>query len=356
MKAFLRQMLDPALPAARRWALAGGLALALTVGVRLIDDRLAERNNKNYGSIVARQLASQAEGLALAAGQKNLSDPLGWTIFHLSQGVEPRFFQFAKERVTVEEWNLSRSGEIEVRKPLTIPGKDDGLGIRIIVQLPRTGFLGTTSSGARDFASVLIFGFLTLFFGFLLQLRSERFFKNAALSRQAQVRTQLPAMKEAMLGFGQQLREIFRKFETLGNTSREASTNIEHARDTFHKSIQATRQSLKTADELAGLCISAEVSSLNVLLEKSGGGSAIYTRLLQQQISEVRNRCTRLQAELRALERTLEPVTTDLDVSFHAISDAQDVLRLIPDEIHVSSTRIHQQAQAFQELKAASMK
>lgn len=367
MRAFVRQIFDPSAPARTRWLGAALAGLLLTVGLRATDSWLAERGSRQYGTLIARQLASAAEGLVLAAQQKNIPEPAAWAITYLAQGVEPRLIQISKERGGSEELNTSRAGVVDYRKPFTLTGKDAGAGIRIIVTLPPSGFLGTTSDLKRDAATLAVFGLLTGIFGLFLSLRATRFARMSVEERQRRLGQLVPELREVLLGIGRQLRDIFGRFEELGSSANEAQENVHRARQSFHQSIHSVRKVIRSIDDLAGHCIHAEAATLNVMAQsgRQDAASAILSaRLAHQQMVEIRKKQEALQKLLHELERRLEPVSTDLDLSFHALKGSQQTLSEVPAEIQRTGERMTAQARIFQTLnqelrpesRAASMK
>jgi hypothetical protein len=100
----------------------------------------------------------------------------------------------------------------------------------------------------------------------------------------------------------------------------------------------------------------AEAAVLNLMLEagriaEKTGSSPYPVHLLHQQVLEIRSRSARLQREVRELERGLEPMTTDLDIGFHALTHAQESLRAVPVEIQKTSGRMTEQARIFQKMR-----
>jgi hypothetical protein len=357
MGAFLRQFLDPQASKRKRWTGAIALALLMTLVLRTVDDGMARKYNREYGSILARQIASQAEGLALGASQREISDPLGWALFYLGQGVEPRYVQVVREKGSITDGLVAtQKGEIELRKALSIPGREESGGIRVTVAIPTTGFFGTTSDLSRDLMSLVVATVLAMVIGFSLQRRSDRLQQSLLIEKQQRMGELVPQLKDVLLGIGQQLRDIFRHFENLSAASRDAHDNIRHARIGFHESIQSARRILKHADDVAGCTMHAEAAVLNLMLDagriaEKTGTSPYPVHLLHQQILEIRSRSGRLQREVRDIERGLEPMTTDLDLGFHSLTSAQESLRAVPVEIQKTSGRMTEQARIFQKMR-----
>jgi len=363
MRALLRQMIDPEAPAKTRWLGALMVAALVTTSFRLLDGWMAARNNRDYGTLIARQLASAAEGLVLAAQQKNIAEPAQWAITYLAQGVEPRLIQISKDRAASEELDLSRSGVVEYRKPFALSGKDAGAGVRIVVTLPSSGFLGTTTPLKRDLSTLAIFGLFAALIGFALSVRSDRFAKLTIEERQKRIGLIVPELREVLLGLGRQFKELFSRFEELGSSSNEAQENIQRARTSYHQSIQSVRKVIRAIDDLNGHSLHAEASTLNVLVQSGRedvASAVLSARLAHQQLVEIRQKQTALQKLLHELEQRLEPVATDLDLSFHALRDSENTLREVPSEIQRTGERMTAQARIFQtlrqELKAASTK
>ncbi|MEN9724147.1 MAG: hypothetical protein RJB38_2133 [Pseudomonadota bacterium] len=348
MRSLIRQFLDPEASASRRWTGAIVLAVMLTGSLRWADEALARRYQQHYGAIIARQIASQAEGLSLGAAQRNLRDPVGWTLFQLSQGIEPRYVQLSRTNgETTEGLEPSDPATVSYRKPLTIPGQSEHSGVRIHVKLPEAGFLGGTTPLSRDLRTLAVAVTLATLFGLALQLRSTQHSRALLGSRQSRLGDLIPQLREVLLAVGRQLRDLFRQFEMLGSASHEALENVRRARSGFHEAIQKSRSLKKQIDHLAGLTMQAEVSALNVML----GKSSVPAHVLHQQITELRAFTTKAQESVRQLEIGLEPLTTDMDLSFQALKEAQNTLKAVPDEIQKTSEKMTDQAKVFQSIR-----
>ncbi|MFN7684648.1 MAG: hypothetical protein ACK5QT_04460 [Oligoflexia bacterium] len=355
MIAFIRQIFDPKAPPPSRWWGAVCIAALVTLFLRVADSRVAERNSREYGVLIARQLASAAEGLVLAAQQKNISEPAHWAISYLSQGVEPRLIQISKERTTSEELNENaRPGVVEYRKPFALTGKDAGTGIRILVTLPRAGFLGATTPLKRDAATFAVFVFLTGFFGLALSIRAQNYTRQQFEARQKRLGTIVPELREVLLAIGKQLKDIFGRFEELGNSSTEAHQNVVRARTSYHQSLQAVRKAIQAIHDLNGHGLHVEAATLNMMVQsgrQDPDSALLSARLAHEQLLDMRHRQQSLQKLLLELERKLEPVATDLDLSFHAMQQTEQTLREVPAEIQRTGERMTAQARIFQTIR-----
>ena len=353
----LRQFVDPESSARVRWAGALLCALVLTAAIRFADESIARRTSHDYGLVLGRQVASQAEGLALAAAQKNMPKPLDWALFHLAQGVEPRYLQISRQGSTLSDGvSTSKEGVIEVRKSISIPGKDERSGVRVTVTLPPARFLGTTSNLARDAATLVLFLAIAGIAGMILQVRSDACLRGAYQGRRARVVGILPELRKTVVQMGRQLRELFDQFDELSGASREAHCNVANARTRVHQSILAARKILKRADELSGRTIHAETAVLNVMVGSSRPAekpavTAYSMHLLHQQLVEIRALCATLQTEVRELEQRLEPMATDLDISHHALSETEEALRSVPVEMEKASTQMSEQARMIEKIR-----
>jgi len=362
----VRQLVDPAAPPKARWWLALGLGVILALGFRATDALRERQNSRHYGSLVARQIASAAEGLVLAAQQKNISEPAQWAITYLAQGVEPRMIQISKLGGSpLESLETSQDGQVDYQKPFILTGKDAGTGIRVSVRVPASGFLGTTSRLGADFATLLLAGTLTLLMGFFFSIRSQahalRVLTDEKLGllelqseqalRRDRVASILPEMREVMLATGRQLRDIFSRFEEVGRSTTHAQSNVQRARQSHHHAIQQVRKVMRAIDDLSGHCLHAEASTLNVMVQSSrqdARSSMLSARLAQQQMSEIRRKQDQIQAILHELERRLEPTAMDLDLSFHSLEETQEELRQVPEQMQEAGNRMMSQGRAFQ--------
>ncbi len=357
----MRQFFDRQAPASVRWRGALLVALGVTAALRLTDGSLAARGNREYGTLIARQLGSAAEGLVLAAQQKKIADPAHWAVSHLAQGVEPRLIRISNETVAAEDIDVSSTGIVDYKKPFTFAGNENSAGVRITVTLPRSGFLGTTTALRRDLATLGVAALLTCLFGVLLSLRATRWARESAEGRQRRINEVIPELRDVLLLIGRQLKDLFVRFEELGSASGDAHGNVARARESHHLSLRSVRKVIQSIDELNGHSMHVEASTLNVLAHSGRQdmrSALLSARLAHQQLVEMRQKQQKLQDLLHELELKLEPVATDLDLSFHALQQSAATLREVPGEIRRTGEHMHTQARIFQmirqELRPAS--
>lgn len=372
MGAFLRQIFDPAASSRGRWLLAFALALPVAAGVRIAGSMHSSAGSRQYAAQIARQIASAADGLVLAAQQKNIPEPAQWAVGYLAQGVEPRLIQITKlTGVPAESLDLEQPGLVELKKPFALVGTDAGSGIRIAVTLPASGFLGTTTDLGADLATLAIFmaAFLVLGLGFSalaakiageslrLSIRSMSQsvddVRKKSDERHERLVLVLPQLREVMLAMARQLREIFGRFEVIARTTTHAHENIQRARKSHHQAIHQVRKALRSVNDLSGHCVHAEASTLNVMVQAAGQDprqTILSARLAQQQMAEIRRKQDELQKLLHELERRLEPVAMDLDLSFHSLEETREELNQVPGDLQSAGERMAAQGRAFQSL------
>ena len=353
----MRQFIDPRSSRLVRWSGAVICSLILTLVVRLTDQEMTDRANADYSLALARQVASQAEGLALAASQKKIPDPVGWAAFQLGQGVEPRQIQVSPMRGTVlDSTGTNDDGSVEVIKSMNVPDSAQMGGVRITITGPVAHSTGSGKAMSEDLYSGLVFLAIALILGMFLEIRSIRHFSREKHLRLEGISELTPQLRESLLSVGRKIRDIFEHVEVLSAASRDAHENVAHARNLCHDSIQRVRKVLKGVDELSGWTLHAEAAVLNLMLESSkhqGSDPQSFHKihLLHQQLLELRGKTAGLQNEVRQLEQGLEPVTTDLDIGYEAIAEAQESLRLIPEEIGETTSQITDQARILTKLK-----
>ncbi|MBU6374855.1 MAG: hypothetical protein KGQ59_02560 [Bdellovibrionales bacterium] len=353
----MRQIIDPRSSRLLRWTAAGAFALIVTLFARLVDDSRTAARQTDYSVALARQIVTQAEGLALAAQQKKIPDPLGWTTFQLSQGVEPRHIHVSRLRGEIlDSTSTNPDGSVEVIKSIQVTDSEQSGGVRVHITSPETMAAGSKNNLSKDLYWAAVFLAATLILGFFLEIRSLRHFYREAQLRVDRVSELTPIFRETLLGLGTQIRDIFAQFESVNSSSKEALGNLGHARNLCHDTIQQARRVTKRIDEISGWALHAEATVLNLMIESTQSVSKqnispYQVHLLHQQLLDLRQKSADLQSEIRQLENGLEPVTTDLDIGHEALTEARESLRSIPEEISKTASKITEQARTLTQMK-----
>jgi hypothetical protein len=150
------------LPVPLKLAALGVGAVALWTGLIVAASGLrTHANRQEFAMKIGRQVATQAEGLLLAARSRAEKDPLGWAVLQLSQGVEPRVIRVQKADLELlsSRTELGRFSEkgTEYDYLKKIGPEDRGGAIRVTIESPFEGFLGTRAKWMSDLAILLFF-------------------------------------------------------------------------------------------------------------------------------------------------------------------------------------------------------
>ena len=133
------------------------LAVASTAGVYFWDQSRNSTYQINEALQWARQIAVQAEGLAIEGRSVGQPDPAAWAIGFLSQAVEPRTMRISKFKRplgTQIEFYRTENGIFDYGK---VAQPENGEGFRVRIPLAFRGFLGARSKAESDLALLLLF-------------------------------------------------------------------------------------------------------------------------------------------------------------------------------------------------------
>jgi len=123
-----------------------------------IDIHYSRRGDEAEYLSIARQMASQAEGMAYAARLNQELDPIGWAVRLMSQGDERRLIRIAKIHAMPEQ-GMEKSGFAagNVFEYTKILAPEDGSGVKVKIVTRQSGFLGARSAFSADALLALVF-------------------------------------------------------------------------------------------------------------------------------------------------------------------------------------------------------
>lgn len=333
------------------------VSLALTVSAVSWDVARITGRKQAEGLKWGRQIASQAEGLALQARLERRPDPIGWAASHLTQGTEPRLIQVTRltglelDPQAPESFELdSATGAFEYIKMLA---PEEGGGIRVLLSLGYAGFLGAASPFAGDLLALLFFvialGGCLLATGRLFGFDDARRLRDFVLGWVGGAKAQLTQL-------GVHIREMVRQSQRLAVTSGRSRALVGELRGKIHLGLTELNGSRKALEEADALAARAEALARDAVTEarRAGGGDP---RRLAALTDEIRD-CAQLmrlaaqsgQAAVASLERSVEPWATDADVAYHAFDEVKDATDNLSRHIRGTTETLIGQAKLIQSL------
>jgi hypothetical protein len=308
------------------------------------------------GLRLARQIATQAEGMVFKAREEGQRDPVNWAVSYLSQGVEPRLVRVSRVQVSDSSAQptetFSLNGEAGLFDYVRILTPENGAGVHIQIIQNYMGFLGAQTALASDF---LVFAYFFLLFA-LVFLRTGRYFGFDDAKRvRTLVSRWVSGAKAQLMLHGTHVREMVRESQRLAVCSGKARNHVSDLRNHIHSGITELHESRDFYKNGETIASRAETLALNMAIEANRlGGDA---RRIADMATELHRRLQALhavnrkgQALIQRIERRIEPWATDADLAFHAFDDVKDATLLLGKHIRSTTETLVNQAKLIQGL------
>ncbi len=346
----------------RRILIANLSAALLTAALGWGDLFLARRTHQETGLRLGRQVAAQAESLIYQAKELRDKDPIGWAVGRLSQGMEPRIIQLTRYKQIQgnhldhsETFSLQSDHQtFEYTKTILT---DLGLGVRILVNLGYTGFLGTVSPLASDLTLLLVYGISLLiahlglgaYFGFTTDGRLDSVLWNW-----------IRKSKPHVVRLAGHLRELVRQAQRLAissGRSRDAITQLKSGLAAGILYIDENQEIFEEAEEAAaraeGLSLSLAIEADRMRPEDSRISDLVTD--LHACIAEMRECMRRAQSLVEGTQKNLEPCTNQVDEAFRAFDEVRDASLSLDIHITSTTTAIREHVQDLKTLEFEAM-
>jgi hypothetical protein len=335
------------------WVSCFAAAAGLTYGICLLDLQRAGVQRATDALAFARQVSAQVEGFALDAREHGEKDSVGWAARLMNQGVEPRVVQVSKTVGELQSGEAFRpdfaQGILEYGKALN---PEEGIGLRVLVRMPRVGFLGTRSVFTGDLAAAatLVALFTILFFASdrALGLGGSGSVRRLAGRWSARARS-------ALTRLGANVREMVRQANLLTGAASRSRMAVEALRGRIHGNLTKMHDARKSLRDCAGLIEKGERDALSAVLEANRLGEAgkplvgaleeLHALLRALSAARIESEGTVLE-----LEKSLEPWATDADVAYHSYDPVFDAAREMGVHIRRTTESVIEQNRLLLEL------
>ena len=275
---------------------------------------------------LARQVASQAEGLAFAARERGESDPLRWAAGFLSQGADPRVVRVTKTELPSGAPNEGtqidlEQGALELTR-LTLPEQQIGLKVHVRLEVP--GFLGAHAKWSSDLRFIFVALALAGFLFFLLY----RIFGpwDGSVDFRGLAMVWVRDAKGLLIQLGLHVREMVREAQNIAVAAAKSRDAVGALRQRLHGEICEIDGVRKAHKSLVQASTHGEVLALNLVLEtqqlgEQGKRLGKMAEELHRYFQTVRHLGQKGESAAACLQLVLEPVVTDADMAFHAFED-----------------------------------
>ncbi len=337
------------------------------------DRTRAASAQKEYGLTVARQIASQADGIAFAARAEGREDAIGEAIRALAQGTDPRMIQIARIQgepgaaVTQKDRFDPASGTTEYLKVLT---PEDGAGVKVtVLQSPR-GFLGARSQLEHDLTSGALFTILFLATlhcsGWLIRRKSRSERLDAApeaFEMPAELKAELASRssdaKATLVSLTAGLRDALKQTQFMSKATSKSLEHVALLHGRIHSGLEGLNRSKKSITEGEKAVSDIEVASLNVVMaaNRLGAGGRSLTRAatdLHRKIQKMRVALQNSREAVQELEISLEPCVTDADLAFHSFDGFKEQAAELSQHVRKTTEAISAENRLINELRDLS--
>ena len=336
------------------------IAICCTAGVYSLDRASSRSSQKENSLPLLRQIAAQSEGLFFYARQKSENDPIGWTINYLSQGTEPRVMHLL--RVHTSPGQLPEIFEFQSEKHLfeytriLIP--ENGDGIKIQLEAPYIGFLGTKTRFVNDLLALLCFGF---FLGTVFQI------SNRIWSRTATEEIPVPILKSIVVdwiresktllsGLGISVRDLIKEARNIviaATQSRKITAQLKKDLAREFEEVKTSRVSLIDFDRHA---VQSESITLNLVIEASRLGDegkklGKMCEELHSLIKKMRAQNLLSEASVARIADHFEPLIAEAEQAFHSYEEVFKATKGMDAYIQSTSAGLLDQAKQFGKLR-----
>jgi hypothetical protein len=353
-------------------------AIAAAVGVAGVwkfDRARTEVAQRDYGLHVARQIASQADGLAFAARARATEDPVGEALRTLSQGTDPRAITLSRIRATPgastqhEERFDPSTGLTEYLKVLT---PEDGVGVKVSFQQEVRGFLGARSQLESDLTSATLFflvfsALVWMSGGFIVGFSKLHGAKSAEAqaaghisggddtSLKSEVETWSTEAKATLVTLTAGLRDALKQTQRISKISLNSLDAITQLHSRVHNGLEGLHESKLAIDEGESVIAELEAASLSVVMEahRLGPQGRALTRAstdVHRKIQRLRKAIQQSREAVEKLEINLEPCVTDADVALHAFDGFQDESAVLSAHVRKTTEAITAENRLIQSL------
>ena len=335
------------------------LVFALSAGVTLALYRLDLSRGQSLKSeealALARQISSEAEGLSFYAREHGEKDPIGFALGFLNQSPDQKAFHLSKLSGETTAQNPTASQAdfenhfFEYTKIFTI---EDGSGIKIKVPLESPGFLGSRTKLGNDLALAGAFGFFALIFGFApFAWRNRR----GSTRLRDSLKNWSKDSKELLVYLGKNIREMIRQAQAIAASAARSRENVSQLRAKIHAGVHDVHLARQwTQDSEKGIeNIEKNLKAL-ILQARALGAAGIpmldYLVSIQHEAKQVKKLTQQTDAQVKKLQVSIEPWSTDADLAFHAYKDIFDATHAMSDRIKLTTKTLLEQAKMIQHL------
>ncbi len=315
---------------------------------------------------LAHQVLSQAEAFLLAERSEGRAASLDSVVRNLTQGLDPRVIHVMKIRGPYTSLpSVVSEDQSEGLYVLSKVLSTDGEGVKIQVQIPATGFLGTRSLFFRDLSVLLFFAFMSAF-AYLAQIewerqrgvlapveeigpaavREEPLFSASTSASEKPVTRQRELLKQV----GVRFKATFDLARQIAVASAKTHSHVADLRDGLHIEIDRLRESQALSAESQQFIDHIEAIALNLVIE----GKSTLGEQLHPLIRQLRQSVRSSQLTLRDLELQLEPWATDADLAFHTFAEAEAAAKGMDEQLPAVKAAMIEHAKLLQTSQPAA--
>ncbi len=336
------------------------LALSVTAVVRYFDVEARWKAAEESALRVARQVASQTDGLILVGMEKGEGDAVRWAAQVLTQGVEPRIFKVSKIQFEAGQAPLPGASNHRLDRGAlqfeytALARQSESTGFKVAMRLEPVGFLGTRSRLEGDLTTAVFFAVFSGLFFFLTQALARKDEEGGLFKIMKLADTFTTQARSGLMELGTGLRDSLRQAQALANAAGKSRVHVVSLRERVHKGLRGVQEMRAPSKELLVKGQHAETVALNLVIEatrvgEKGKGLGAMAEELYRHVQELRKFGASADELSAALEQDLQPMVTDADQAYTSFEDLPKTIIQINRNVNKSMEAMVAQAQLIQE-------
>jgi flagellar biosynthesis chaperone FliJ len=332
------------------------VAGTLTAGICWLDTYRAAKRDSYVALGLARQMATQASGLAFSYKTKGEKDPFGKAIDLVNQGQDPRTVKVfpLRKLATQESESFSfqpQTGIFEYAKTLS---PMEGKGIRVLVEMGERRFLGATTSFQND--SGILITFLVLFSVCMLGMG---FFRNKKekIVRNKQIKKWIIETRSLLVRLGIHVRDILKNADELMTTSSGARQTVNHLHTKIHSELTQVHTSVRELKEMDKMCDQARFTIVELWSEvkkMEGHYPEIYKKIkiLAKTIENMKKTSREGAKGMTSVETQIEPWASEIDTLVQSYNHLIDLSGTLNTTVRDTSSTLLGQMKVVQTMNS----
>lgn len=328
----------------------------LTTAICWLDTYRAAKRDSSVALGLARQVASQASGLAFSFKAKGEKDPFTKAFELVNQGQDPRAIKvFPLRKLAAQESETysyqPQTGSLEYAKTIS---PVEGKGIRILVEMGERRFMGAATSFQND--SGITITFIILFTVCMLGIG---FFRNKKerINKNKQIQKWIIETRSLLVRLGIHVRDIMKNAEELMNASSGTRQTVTRLHSKVHGELTQIHSAVREFKDMDGMCNQARGTLVEIWSEvkkMEGHHPELYEKIkiLAKTIEKMKKTSREGTKGMLSVETQIEPWASDVDSLVNGYNQLISISGSLSTTVKDTSTTLLGQMKAVQTMNS----